>query len=171
MIDRCHLRLLPALLAVAAACGTSTPAAPAPKIPDGAVDVAWTDTGASRVAHEYYSGFNEPARLVIDNQATWAWAWARLYQTLLPVPATPTEDFDRFTVLVVGSGTHGTGGYDIRVTRVASFGDRLYVEVTSTAPGPHCFVTEAFTQPVDVVRIPKPNPTIVFVNRDVAPNC
>jgi hypothetical protein len=170
VVSYTHVPLAAALLVVAA-CNGSHPVVPDPRFPLGAVDVGWSDDAAGHVAHGYYSGFTAPARLVIDNDADWRAAWAQAYIGMTPTLAVPAIDFSRSSVIIVASGTHNTGGYDIRITRLATADDHLYAEVLSTSPGSGCITTQALTQPFDIVRIPKPTGTVVFVEHPVTHDC
>jgi hypothetical protein len=154
-----------------AACSGGGPLSPEPDFPAGAVDIGWSDAGAGHVAHGYDSGFTQPARLVIDNDADWRAAWTLAYTGMSPTVNPPAIDFSRWSVILVASGTRGTGGYDIAVTRLATTADYLYAEVTSTSPGAHCFTTQSLTHPFDIVRIPKPPGPVVFVERAVTHDC
>jgi hypothetical protein len=155
----------------ATACNAGGPLLPDPDFPPDAVDIGWSDTGAGHVAHGYYSGFTNPARLVIDNTADFRAAWTQAYTGMSPAVNPPAIDFSRWSVILVASGTHNTGGYDIAVTRLARTADYLYVEVRSTSPGSHCGTTQALTQPFDIVRIPRPPGPAVFVERSVVHDC
>ena len=160
-----------AAVCTAASCSGAGPLLPEPDFPAGAVDIGWSDAGAGHVAHGYYSGFTNPARLVIDNAADFRTAWTQAYTGMSPTVNPPAIDFSRWSVIVVASGTHNTGGYDIAVTRLARTADYLYVEVTSTSPGSRCGTTQALTQPFDIVRIPRPPGPAVFVERTVVHDC
>jgi hypothetical protein len=74
-------------------------------------------------------------------------------------------------VLVVALGQRATGGFDIRVDSVAQFQGGTVVYITTTAPGPACITTQAFTQPAEAVRVTQPREPIVFQQRDVLTDC
>ncbi len=74
-------------------------------------------------------------------------------------------------VVVAALGQRATGGYDVRVSRLATARDYLYVEITSTSPGPACGTTQAFSQPVDIVRVAKLHAPLVYVERALVRNC
>jgi hypothetical protein len=165
-------RVVPALLVALTAC--TAPAANRPvvtEIPSGAVDVAWSDAGAVRLAHAYNSGFGSAVRTIVGDAATWQVAWTTYTKAMGSPPPAPAVDFDRYEVIVAALGQRNTGGYDITVSRIASTNDYLYVELTSLRPGPRCFTTQALTQPVDMVRIPRQHPPVVFVEKSVQSDC
>ena len=159
------------LLALVTACAAGNANAPSLTIPEGAVEVAWSDAGAAEVAHQYNSGFTQPARTLIDNQSKWAAAWATLNANSGPKPAVPAIDFNRYTVIVAALGRRNTGGYDIRVSRLATSGGYLYVEVTSTSPGNKCGTTQALTEPVHIIRVAKPHAPLVYIERASVTEC
>jgi hypothetical protein len=79
------------------------------------------------------------------------------YQALVGRPPPAGLDFQREWVVLYAAGTMPTGGYEARVTRIRrSGGDRIVtVETTLVTPGPHCFVTQALTNPYVLVRFPR----------------
>ena len=160
-----------ALLGVLAACVSEKATVPSLDIPSGAVDMSWSDAGATRILQRNYSGYTKPARLLIDDDAAWAEAWTNLNISLSPSAQRPSVDFAHYSVILVAQGNHSTGGYSIEVTRLAATRDFLYAEITSTSPGPRCFTTQSFTEPVDVIRIPKPHLPVMFVERSVVSQC
>ncbi|HYR07775.1 MAG TPA: protease complex subunit PrcB family protein, partial [Longimicrobium sp.] len=101
------------------------------------------------------SGFGEQARLVVTGQAEWETAWRRVWEGHSPVPAAPAVDFEREVVLVAAMGSRPNGGHHIQVKQAAAQADRVVVRVVETSPGKACFTTAAFTEPVDVVKLPR----------------
>ena len=164
-------RLIPALLSAVAACNAPSGITPLSDIPSGAVNVEWNDAGAVRLAHAYNSGFRQSVRTVIDNDADWRSAWSMYTAGLGSPPPAPAVDFARYEVIVAALGERNSGGYDMRISRLAMSSDFLYVELTSTRPGPRCFVTAALTQPVDMVRIPRQHPPVMFIEKSVEQDC
>ena len=165
-----RLTIVAALLAMLPGCAPVNINAPSLTIPDGAVDIAWSDQGAAHVAHQYSSGFTEPARLLIDNQSAWNAAWAQLNAGASQRPL-PAIDFSRYSVFIAAFGTRNTGGYDINVSRLANASHYLYVEITSTSPGATCGTTQALTQPVDIIRVAKPHAPLAYVERTLVHEC
>ena len=141
-------------------------------IPPSAIDLPWNDAGAVRLTRVATSGFRNPARLVIDDSQQWAAVWALLWvtQDSQPAPALPAIDFTRSTVIVTALGEGSSRGFGIDLARLATTKDTLYAEVaTRLAVG--CSTSGRTTQPVDVVRIPKPHAPIVFVERAAEDEC
>jgi hypothetical protein len=118
------------------------PAPPAAADP-GARIAAWIPDSAATLAHEFYSGFTDATLLLVVDVPTWTSAWARLYATREPQPELPTVDFRAEAVLVAGLGERANGGFDIRIDSVVGYERGTSVYVTTTAPGPSCFTTQA----------------------------
>ena len=167
-----HMRaLVPALVVALAACQVPTGNPPVTEIPSSAVAVDWNDAGAVRVAHAYYSGFRQPLRTIVDNDAEWRATWATYTAGLSPAPPAPAIDFARYDVIVAALGERNSGGYDMTISRIARTSDYLYVELSSRRPGPRCLTTAALTQPVDLVRIPRLHPPVMFIEKSVQNDC
>jgi hypothetical protein len=152
------LLLVPALLT---ACDSGTPTAP----PDSPLAV-------ETLTSEFYSGFTAPRRTVVRTAGELADAWQTLYATRSPQPPLPAVDFDRTTVVVVAAGNRPTGCFAIEVTGASLRGDGAAVfEVTETVPGPTCACTQALTQPVHVVRVPRLDGAATFVEHRSEARC
>jgi PrcB C-terminal len=120
----------------------------------------------------FYSGMTVPARLVVRDAVTWQAVWAQVYRGMSPVPPTPSIDFSQEMVIVAALGTYGSGGYGILVDG-ASEADAggAAIAIRSNSPGPSCVVTLAFTQPVDIARMPRRDGAVTFVERSSVTNC
>jgi len=58
--------------------------------------------------------------------------------------------------LVVDMGEQRTGGYAVRVTAIETVApDHVHLQLDVTRPGRGAFVTQAFTRPYTVARIPR----------------
>ena len=85
-------------------------------------------------------------------------AWTRLGSGAAP-------DFENEAAIVAYLGAMPTGGYAISVREAQFTGvpgaasgplsGRLTITLWVTSPGPDDFVTQAFTYPVDIVRVPR----------------
>jgi len=120
----------------------------------------------------FYSGFDKPTRLVVRDVVTWQTVWQQIYLRQSPVPPLPAIDFSREMVVVAALGSHSTGGYSILLdgaTEAAA--DGIAVTVNSSSPGSNCIVTEAFTQPVDVARLPLRHGPVSFVEQSHVSTC
>jgi hypothetical protein len=119
----------------------------------------------------FVSGFDKPARLVVRDAATWQSVWAQTFRGG-SVPPIPVIDFSREMLVVVALGSHSSGGYGILLDGASAeaTGD-LAVEVRSISPGSGCGVTAAFTQPVDIARVPRRDGAVRFVESSEVTNC
>lgn len=149
-----------------AACLNVMVGDPFTEIPRSAIDLGWGGD-LERIEHAYYSGITGSERLVITDSAAWRTFWTRMHSNVQPQPALPAIDFHSTAVIAVALGQRNTGGYDIRVARAAESPTQLYVAVMSATPG-SCGTTQALTQPVDVVRVPRPRGVVTFVERSEA---
>jgi hypothetical protein len=120
----------------------------------------------------YYSGLDTPARLVLRDAGSWQEVWSQIYSRQSPAPPLPAVDFSHEMIVVVALGSHGTGGYQILLTNASEVGNNgTAITVSSTSPGPSCIVTEAFTQPVDIARVPVRDGAVTFVEQSHVSSC
>jgi hypothetical protein len=120
----------------------------------------------------FYSGLDRPARLVVRDAVTWRAVWNQIYLRQSPLPPLPAVDFSRDMIVVVALGSRSTGGYSILVGGASEAANNgVAVTVDSSSPGSNCVVTEAFTQPVDIARVPLRDGTVRFVERSHVSNC
>jgi len=114
----------------------------------------------------FYSGLDKQARLVVRDDATWQALWSQINFRSSPVAPRPAIDFSREMLVVVALGARGTGGYSILLEGAAEDGpDGTAIMVRSVSPGPNCVTTQAFTQPVDIARLPLRNGDVRFVEQ------
>ncbi|HKC59641.1 MAG TPA: protease complex subunit PrcB family protein [Myxococcales bacterium] len=117
-----------------------------------------------------YSGFDQPAQLVIRDAGGWAAFWDQMHQGQSPVPALPAVDFGRQMVIAAAMGTQHSGGYAIAIERV-SFGSEVIVGVLATSPGHGCVVTAALTKPVDAVVVSRSDAPVRFQESAALHDC
>ena len=121
---------------------------------------------------EFYSGLDKPARLVVRDPATWQAIWNQIYLRQTPVPPLPRIDFSHDMILVAALGSRSTGGFSILLGEASeAANDGVTVIVDSSSPGSNCIVTEAFTQPVDIARLPLRDGAVSFVERSHVSDC
>jgi len=127
----------------------------------------------------YYSGLQDPLRLVVSDQATLDKVWEQAFGSLpagvprlqAPVPPKPVVDFTRECVVVAALGGRGSGGYSVAVTGAVETNREVVIDVRSTSPGPGCAVTLGLTQPMDIVKLPRSTRTVRFAERSEITNC
>jgi len=140
--------------------------------PYGAQPAAPTQAGIPvqirRIGQYSQSGLGAAERLVIRDDTTYARLWARL---AVGGPRPPV-DFSRDAVVVVAGGQRSTGGYSIAVDQALRTGSELSLNVVETTPAPGCIMTQALTQPVDIVVVAAADVrSWGFSERMVAQNC
>jgi hypothetical protein len=122
-----------------------------------------------------YSGYAEPARLVIRSQEEWASAWATINEGTSGAPASlpplPPVDFSADIVIVAATGVRGSSGYDIIIPDAATDAGTLRVGVIETTPGSGCGVLTVLTRPVTAARVPRHDGPVEFVDETVALAC
>ncbi len=120
----------------------------------------------------YNSDLNEPVRVLIRDREAWSEMWKRIHRKgPLPVAELPEINFSQETVVVVAMGSRPTGGHVIFIDGVYERDGRLKVKVSSQSAGKNCMVTQALTQPVDIVRIPKSDLPVAFIENKVVHEC
>jgi PrcB C-terminal len=120
----------------------------------------------------YYSGLDQPARLVVRDAATWQAVWNQIDGGQSPVAPPPSVDFSRDMIVMAALGVRGTGGYGILISGASErSSDGIAVIVDSSSPAANCVVTESLTQPVDIARVPRREGAVTFVERSHETNC
>ena len=127
---------------------------------------------AEPYSFSYNSGMDQPARLVVRDDATWRELWSKIHNRQTPIPAVPAVDFSQEIIVIAALGSRATGGYSILLEKAVEDGrGATEVTVRSISPGTRCGVTQAVTQPVDVARLQRRNDTIRFVERSEVTDC
>jgi len=119
----------------------------------------------------FYSGLDKPDRIVIRDPVTWQVVWKDVWRGFSEVTPLPAVDFSREMILVAALGAHSTGGYGIMIdgaNEAANGG--LNVTIRSISPL-NCLVTEAFTQPIDIARLPIRTGRVEFTERSEVHQC
>jgi hypothetical protein len=119
----------------------------------------------------FYSGLSKPERIVVSDDSTWQETWARIWAGRTPLPPLPEADFEKEMLVVAALGGRPTGGYGIVADSAFEDGDGLLIQVRTISPGTMCITTQAFTQPVDVARIPRVTGEISFRDRPEINEC
>jgi hypothetical protein len=133
------------------------------------VSVFVSDTTAT-LLDSTYRGLTSPTRLVVLDPTTWRSVWEQLHVSVAPVPPLPSIDFAADRVLVVALGWRPTGGFDIRVDSVVTYGGGSVVFVTMTEPL-GCTVTQSSTWPTHVIRVSRLLEPVVFRERATVHRC
>jgi hypothetical protein len=153
--------------AIACLLGAACSDANAP--PDLGNPVAFERLRAEPYSFTYYSGMDKPERIVVRDAATWKVVWDQINSRGSSVPL-PVADFSREMLVVAALGSRSTGGFSILVEGAGESGGRINVSIRSDSPH-NCVTTEAFTQPVDIARLPRSSEPVNFVERSTITNC
>ncbi len=164
-MSRLRAPALSALLPLAAACSGSAPV-PGDEAPQATV----TRIDSSAVVLATGQGLGDPTRAVIRDSTEWAAFWMQAHALMEPVPPPPAVDFDTEMLLVAALGTRSSGGHAVTIDSVAR-GTTLRVFVTAVAPGADCITTMAITWPVQVVRVPRFDGSVEFVEGERVQPC
>lgn len=113
------------------------------------------------------SGYQEPGRLVFQDEAGWAAFWQEHGSTSLPPPERPAVDFARETVVAVLLGAKGNTCWAVEVTDATQGSGGARVEVTTYEPPRDAVCGMAITYPHHVVAIPKTAGGVTFTERTV----
>ena len=160
---------LPRLLAAGAlAAGALGPARAAAQ--DSAVLVG-ADDSAAHVHRGDRSGFADAARLVVRDAETWRRVWATLAVGRADTLAPPAVDFRREILIIAALGARPTAGYEVAIDTVRRGDFAVEAVVRTVEPGPTCPRAFALVQPVDVVRVPRTERPVAFVERQVVKAC
>ncbi len=123
-----------------------------------------TRLSLTRIANRQNSAFRDQARIVIRDSTLWHAIWRHITQTQESAPAV---DFQRDMVIVAALGGQRSGCCGIRVDSVVVGSVEVTAYVRSGRAGEGCIVTMGFTDPVDVVRVPRAGHPVVFAERQV----
>ncbi|MBW3660482.1 MAG: protease complex subunit PrcB family protein [Gemmatimonadetes bacterium] len=118
------------------------------------------------------SGIEDSRRVTIRSDSAWGAFWSELHRgqgSLEPAP--PEVDFDRSVVVAATAGQKPTGGHAIDIEGVLANGDGVWVSVRKTTPGEGCVVTQALTAPAVVVKAPKRDGPVKFIDHSRTRDC
>ena len=105
---------------------------------------------------------NVKSNILINNSEEW--------QKLKPNPLVDI-DFSKNSVIAVTAGSKSTGGYSIEVVKIVDLGQNIVVTVKDISPGTNCFVTQALTNPKQVIKTEKLDKQVSFEEISETKNC
>jgi hypothetical protein len=123
------------------------------------------------IAFETNSGLGDSLHLVVRDTSSWRRIWQRIHQPFIPQPALPAIDFARDMVVVAAMGTRPSGGYNVVIEGAGEDSSGVEVFVRQSSPAAGCPLSAAFTQPVDVAKIPARPDSVRFSDRRVVIPC
>jgi hypothetical protein len=154
-----------ALVVALTACSSGAPTPGA----DGTQEVVTSiDSGA--VVLSSGQGLGDPTRAVIRDSTAWAAFWNQAHALVEPAPLLPAVNFGDSMLLVAALGTRASGGHAVTIDSIAR-GASLRAFVTTATPGPDCMTTMAITWPVQVVRVPRFEGSVEFVESEQVRPC
>lgn len=115
------------------------------------------------------SGIGDSLRLVVRDSAAWQTLWSRITNGT-GYPPIPRVDFRRDMVLVVTSGTRPSTRWEISIDSVSVRAGNLLVFVRQVVPD-RCIVGGMLTHPFAVVRVPRSDRPIRFVEQHELLSC
>ena len=83
----------------------------------------------------------------------------------------PEVDFDKDYVIAVFAGQKPTGGYALEVSQVVDSKDTRTIAMTLTSPGKGCIVTQALTNPYQIITLPASTLTLKSVTVTKTVDC
>lgn len=159
-----------ALSAVCAACSQAN-APPAVGSKDLGTPIPVVRFRAEPYPFTFVSGLDKPARIVVRDATAWKAIWSEIHSRTSPLPDLPAADFSREMIVVAALGSHSSGGYSILIEGAGEVSGVVNVAIHSIAPGNRCGVTLAFTEPVDIARLPLREGPVRFVERATVTDC
>jgi len=123
------------------------------------------------IAHGFFCSIDVKKQVVLQKDSEYQKLWDEVYMNLDQMPRIPDVDLNKFTVIAVFMGIKNTGGYDIKIEKIKSKGDKLLVNVTESSPGTNCMVTDAISKPYEFVKIKKTDKEIEFNINYITKDC
>lgn len=127
---------------------TTTTTVPVPETPSTVGPVPFTVLGQGLRA----SGETERKNYAVRDESTFDELWLKVHGDDGEVQ--PTVDFDEYQVIGVFAGIKQTGGYAVSVVSVTDTETERKVVIAITEPGPTCTVSQALTNPYQLIRLP-----------------
>jgi len=133
----------------------------------------------TRMPYMMGSGIWDQLRLVVRDPETWANLWKQIH-SLGPgnppspqAPPLPDIDFSREMVIVAAMGRRPSSNYSIIIDGAFAYerNYRLEVMVRSVENRKGCGAFTVMTAPIDIVRLPKTDRTVLFRETEVVPDC
>lgn len=127
-----------------------------------------------RWSYADHSCISDSMRVVIRDSDAWKNIWKKMYVGKFcranEVPPVPEIDFTREMIVLAALGERPTSGYGIVVDKAYEQATKLEIIVRSISPrcGGH---SQVLTEPIDVVRVPKTDRSVVFREIQAVTEC
>lgn len=118
-----------------------------------------------------YSGHPERASYVIDNQEDWQELWQKITAKTFPQPPLPEIDFGNHMLLARFMGQRTSGGYVVQFIIILEEEEKIKAVALEVSPGPGCIVTQAITEPYQMIQIPRTGKEIRFTIKEATRRC
>jgi hypothetical protein len=123
-------------------------------------------------------GIWDQLRMVVRDRDAWLDVWKRIYSPgpghgpYPELPPLPEIDFSREMVVVAAMGRRPSTSYAIIIDGAYERNDyRLEVVVRSVENRRGCMAMTMMTAPIDIVRLPKTERSVIFREIEVVPDC
>lgn len=135
-----------------------------------------TPTGPSKTTPVAFQRVTKGSRSAYVQQTTVVATNNRAFDDILAriTPDQPIQspNFTREMAVAVFLGERLTSGFQVRVTNVTDTAGILTIEALETIPNLRCAVTQALTQPFEIISVPRQGDSVVLVmTREVGPPC
>jgi hypothetical protein len=110
-------------------------------------------------------------RTTITDAATWNAFWTSLIPDPQATGPAPSVDFSQQMVIAAVMPLRPSSGYRIAIESVTEFADHIEAEVVERSPAPGCVTLTVITRPFDVVRVPRRDKPVKFVERTIETPC
>jgi len=114
------------------------------------------------IAEGKISEIQEKTFQAIRDAGTWDSVWTRIAAGKIPPPEQPAVSFEDSMLILVASGSRGVMNRSVRVQKIVARGDALTVFVEICEPPEGAIVLPAFSQPYQVVRLPRFDGEVAF---------
>lgn len=118
-----------------------------------------------------YSAITEKRELIINSDADYQKLMIEVYKNLDQMPRIPVVDFKKNTLVAVFMAQKTSGGYMISIDSITESSKGLTVNVIESSPGKGCTVTDALSQPYEIVKIQKTQEKAAFKYKQIVKDC
>ncbi len=110
-----------------------------------------------------YSGLTEKTYQLINSQEELNSVWQEIYSIQIPPPPVPAVNFSKNSILLVALGEQKTSGYSIEIVKIEATSKEARVYLNLIFPSQASILLPALTQPFMLVKTPKINKAVQFV--------
>jgi len=111
-----------------------------------------------------FSGIHQPLQVTVSDEKEWEALWKKHTSIQSPPPPLPAVDFSTEMVVGLFAGDKTTGGYDVEISKVELKDLDLLIFYVEKNPAPGGMAIQAVTQPFHIVKVPKHDGPIIFMN-------